>query len=175
MVIAIISVIASVLPFAYAIVTTFNVHSGVKVGDETVAAELIFHNTTTPLNELTFTDTGTDRRPIIDLRGHEPQGAVLIFNQTLLGGSNGWLVLSEFEPTVSGPASDLYFAANDTLKLGGSSDGQVIIFFPTQGPAGSTLPLLIVPVVMAFFARKIPIALIMAVTLVVVLVVGLYG
>ncbi len=141
---------------------------------------MVFLNDTDVIG-LTFTaPPGTDLRPIIDLRGHEPYGSLLRWNQTGGSGSGAWIILTEAEPFVSGfVANEAYFPANDTLKLRRSVDGVAVIsWIGVNNPAlpiGTALPLLFIPILMALFSRKIPIIITIAVALIIVIVIAFVG
>jgi len=71
----------------------FPIGQNVTMGNQSKSIQLTFHNISTDVIELTFTDDPV-ARPIIDIRGFEPQGDRIAFNQSrdIINGNDQWII-----------------------------------------------------------------------------------
>jgi len=151
----------------------FPVGQNVTMGNQSKSIQLTFHNITIDVIELTFTNDPV-ARPIIDIRGFEPQGSRIAFNQSrdITNGNDQWIVLTQILPTVTGLQTNSYTQANSTLKITATGNETVVLSFPIAGLVGTTLPLLFLLPVLALLPlgkHKIIIVLVSGLAIMVVI------
>ena len=112
------------------ITTSYNISNGVLVRNPG-QVELTFLNTTTSLIRLHFTGSA----PLLNLTGHEPDGSNRAWTQNIPPSGNGiWYVITDEEPTVAGPATKVFTASNQTLRLTGTGNGTVTLSWGISAP-----------------------------------------
>jgi len=160
------------VPLARGAGGVFSVSQNVTMGNATKSIQLTFANITTDVVELDFTKIPAIARPIIDIRGFEPQGSRIAINQTRGIGNDQWIVLTQILPTVTGLQTNQFFQANSTLKITATGNETVVLSFPIAGLVGTTLPLLFLLPILALLPlgkHKIIIVIVASIAVIVVI------